>query len=142
MIGHKAIRLALRTFLNAVPGLPAKAWENVRFVPAGASYMEEAYVPATNTLRGMIKLGTIDMTGLYVLRLFGQSGTGVNELEDLADALLAHFYAGVGIPTSASADLRVRGQPGPTRGELLNLETGYAMLVVTIPWRVLTLNPN
>lgn len=122
-------------------GLPtARAWENISLDPTTASpYVDEQYVPATSELRGMVIGGTREDTGLYIVGFHSPLNIGPAALARYADAVIA-FFPMVQSITIANGDLRVRGDIGPVRGQLFRLESGFARVGVTIPWRLLTLN--
>lgn len=122
-------------------GLPSdRAFENITFEPRdGRPYVDEQYVPATSELRGMVIGGTREETGLYVVGFAVPFNNGAIALARYADALLALFPLVLSIPI-ANGDLRVRGDVGPMRSQVLPLDSGYARVGVSIPWRLLTLN--
>lgn len=141
MVNHHAVHLALRN--HALPALPAqREWENVAFQPVpGAPYVEEDYVPATATLRGLVQGGTVETTALYVLRWFGTAGDGVRTINDGITALLSRFPPGSAITATDGTRIYVRGDVAPTRSQITNPAPGWAMSTITIPVRMFSTNP-
>lgn len=140
MVDHAAVHLALRN--HAMPALPAsREWENVEFRPTpGVPYVEEDYVPATSTLLGLFKGGTIEDTALYVFRWYDVAGRGTAAINTGISALLARFAPGTAIVAGDGSIVRVRGDVAPTRSQITNPAPGWAMSAVTIPVRVYTQN--
>lgn len=139
-VDHKAIHLALRNQLLTLASLPsARAWENMAYKPVpGTPFIEEDYVPGPVTQVGMTTGGTIETTGLYVVRWYMLADTGLQSVDEI-DALLALFPPGSSL-TAGSHAVRVRGDPAPFRGQLLPVEGGWTACTITIPWRVYSAN--
>lgn len=149
-ISHKEIQLALRALLAAVPGLPAKrVWENEKpYAPvAGTSYVLEQFVPGPSQLYTASANGANgikDARGLYIVQWFAPAGNGapnvggITELRDGADAILNAFPPGRGFPLTSGLVLRVRGDQAPTPSQIIQLDTGFAYVSVTVPWVVYT----
>lgn len=138
-----AVYLALR--LRAKPALPtAREMENVPFTPpATAPYAEEDFVPATNRLISVTKTnGVAIMTGLYVLRWFGEAGVGTSAMNSGLTAVLALFPIGLGITATDGSVIIIgsyEGQNrgpnmGPQRGQIVNLDNGRPVCTVKIPF--------
>lgn len=144
MINHKLARLALRTRLLTLSQLPAaRAWENVDFTPTeGADYVEENYVPGTAPVlrTTMAQGGTVEETGLYVVKWYTVAGAGIGTIDDGVTALLALFAPGTVITISDGSVLHIRGDVGPSRSQLLQATEGYAVVTVTLPWIARTIN--
>jgi hypothetical protein len=131
-------------------GVPAaRGWENVALTPvSGEPYIEEQYNPAASVLLGgPADGGTMEHTGLYVLRWYSRDNTGLAALTAAADALLTLFKPGTTLAIDATDTLRVRGDIGPWRGPIMveasgegGAHAGWAVVVVTIPWRVYSTN--
>jgi hypothetical protein len=141
VINHQAVQLALRN--QAIPALPAlREWENVAFTPtAGQPFVEEDYVPAGSTLRGLVLAGMVEDTALYVIRWYGLAGQGTKAINDGITALLARFAPGTAILASDGSIVRVRGDVAPIRSQITNTDDGaWAVTTVTIPVRVFTQN--
>lgn len=136
-VNHHAVHMALRA--RAIPVLPAmRERENVAFTPTeGVQFVEEDYVPATTTLLGLVRGGTVEVTALYVLRWYVPAGTGVKALNDGITALLALFEPGTGITASDGTIVRVRGDIGPSRSQITNPTPGWAVSTIAIPVRIL-----
>ena len=125
-------------------GLPAtRAWEGLTQNPdVGSWYVEEEYVPGTSALiTGPQSGGLVEETGLYVLHVNGRTNDGPLALHKVANALLALYAPGSAQTLSDGSILRVRGDIGPTRGQLLEAQAGWSTVIMTIPWRCYVNNP-
>lgn len=143
MIDYEAVQLALRNRLITVSGLWAGAWQNVDYTPVtGTPYVEEAFSPSTNTARGFpIRNALLDVTGLYVVRLYGLEHVDTKPINDLATAIVAKFASGTLLTLGNGDKVRIRGDgTGPTPSEPIPNGLGRCVAVVTIPWRVRTRN--
>jgi hypothetical protein len=123
--------------------LPTKrGWENVTLTPiAGQPYVELDYVPATTQLLSIPNVGgTVEETGLAVLRWYGLANAGLLDLTRAAQAVLALFKPGQTLTLSDGSALRWRENPGPFRGQARADAPGWAVITVTIPWRLYTTN--
>lgn len=123
-------------------GLPAlRAFENVDFTPvSGRPYVEEDFIAATNTLLTTnASSGTLEETGLYVLKWYGLSNYGVSALRKSVDALKALFAPGTTVAVGSNT-VRVRADVGPFTGQILPQDGGWSVLTLTIPWRAFSQN--
>lgn len=123
-------------------GLPQyRGWDNTRLDPEGGRpYIEEQYIPATvSLLSGPADGGTVEDTGLYVVRWYGQADTGLSALAEPTSAILELFKPGTGL-TVADGTVRVRGDIGPSRGPILADLPGWVVVTVSIPWRLYSVN--
>lgn len=123
-------------------GLPAhRAWENTDFTPvSGKPFVEEDYVPATNTLITLpADTGQLEETGLYILKWYGLATYGVTAIRKSIDAVKALFAPGTAL-TAGSNTVRVRTDTGPYAGQLLPQGNGWSVVVLTVPWRTRTTN--
>jgi len=117
-------------------GLPeGRSWENTEYTPtAGRPYVEEDMVPATSRLWTFPSDGgQLEETGLYVIRWYGLAGRGIGGLRRSVDALKARFAAGTPIAMDAGT-LRVRADLGPFAGAVRQIDGGWALCTVTVPW--------
>lgn len=128
---------AARTILARPPQL--RAYDNVPVVPTvGSPYLEEDFIPATNTLRSFpANGGVVEETGLYVLKIFGISGTGISSIRKVVNVIKAQFSSGT---TFSSGVVRVRNDPGPYAGQITPIDGGWSYVVLTIPWRATSTN--
>lgn len=143
-----AVYLALR--LRAKPALPtAREMENVPFTPPAAAYAEEDFVPATNRLISVTKTnGTAIITGLYVLRWFGEAGVGTSAMHAGLHALLARFSIGLGITATDGSVIIIGSYEGQNRGpnmgpqqsQIVNLDNGRPVCTVKIPFWLTSVN--
>jgi hypothetical protein len=139
-INHHAVHLALRNrVLSALP--TGRAWENVAFTPTpGQPFVEEDYVPATSSLLGLLRGGTVEDTGMYILRWYGVAGQGAGAMNTGIAAVLALVKPGDTITATDGTVVHIRGDVAPTRGQIMNID-GWAMAPITIPFRVYHQNP-
>lgn len=120
-------------------GVPSKAaWDNVNLEPvAPQPYLEEEYVPATSQLRSMPAAGgSMEDTGLYMLRWYSKAGTGLQALRRASDAVLALFAAGTGLVVATGVTVRVRSDVAPVAGAIRATGSGWSVVVITVPWRL------
>lgn len=143
VVSLAAVQLCLRNVVLGLAQLPAaRAWENIAFTPTeGQPYVAEQFVPAMQTLQGLLTGGTIETRGLYVIQWYGMLGTGLGALTAGVDALLALFPPGAAFTASTGAIVRVRGDVAPTRGPIRYDDSrtgvpGWAVVAVRIPWVV------
>lgn len=143
MINQKASHLALRARLLTVVGLPSvEAFENKQTVPtAGQPYLAEQFVPATSRMLSFpAAKGTVEETGLYVIQWYGVDDTGISAIRDGVQAILAAFAPGTTITSTAGDVLKVRSDVGPTAGQIVQIDGGWAVCTVKIPWRAWSQN--
>lgn len=123
-------------------GLPFdRAWENKAFEPtSGRPYVEEDFAPATSELISVpANGGSLEETGLYVLKVYGVANTGLGAIHKTVDALKLLFTPGTTI-TSGSDQIRVRGDVGPFAGQMIPQGDSWTVRTLTIPWRARTTN--
>jgi len=123
-------------------GLPVTVvYENVVTTPVvGVPYVVEAYLPGGADKYTVSPTGSLEVTPLYVLQLYGRMNADMSALAKTADALLAHFAPGTALALGNGDIAVVRGRPAPTRSQLTNPESGWALVTVTIPLRCSTAN--
>lgn len=124
-------------------GLPsARGWENVALEPtAGVPYIEEQYVPGSAALRSMpAAYGTLEDRGLYVVAWYGQEGAGLADLSRCSAAVLALFKPGTAFTIGTDTVVRVLEDPAPWRGQIRQDSPGWAVVVITVPWRAFSIN--
>lgn len=139
---YAAIKLALRNHALTVSGIPAaRAWENKGYTPVvGTPYLEEDFVPATVTLRGLVKGGAIETTGLYVLKWYGLANVGTSDIDAGTQAILDAFPPGSTLALTSGDVVRIRGDVAPSRGQVIPVTPGWACIPVTVAWRLYTQN--
>lgn len=118
-------------------GIPSRrAWEMTRFTPtAGVPFIEDEFVPATSQLVSVpASGGIVTETGLYVVKLYGLPAYGSSAIRRIADGMLARFTPGTPIVVSGAV-VRVRSDTGTYAGQILPTDDGYAVVVLTVPWR-------
>lgn len=132
-------------------GLPSRmAWENVPLAPVvGQPFGEEEFVPTPGRARTFpADVASMEETGLYVVRVYVPQQVGTNALRRYADALVALFKAGTGLTPATGHTLRVRSDFAPwasgvrfqTDATGRAVAAGWAVVTVTIPWRLEYLN--
>lgn len=135
MASAKTRLLALRTRALASGVALDGAWEGVTWEPSqGEPYIEEAYVPATNTIETFpADGGQAEETGIYVLRFYGPVGKGL-ELREMVDDVMAQFTPGTPITIADGSTLRVRADFGPYSSEARRLDGGWLAITLIVPW--------
>lgn len=134
----KETHLKLRALLLAVSGIPsAIALENgATYTPTvGTPYLTESFVPSTNQLLTTTR-GIDEHRGLYIVTWYGIVGAGIAAIRDGVAAILNTFPAGASFALTSGLTLRIRGDVGPYAGQITPIDAGFAVCVVTIPWRV------
>jgi hypothetical protein len=139
-INHERVLIALRN--RALPALPAgRAWEDIKYTPTpGVPFVEEDYEPATSSLLGLLKGGTVEDTGAYVIRWYGVAGQGTAAVNAGITALLALFKPGDTFTATDGTVIHVRADVAPTRSRIINHD-GWAVSTVSIFFRVYHQNP-
>jgi hypothetical protein len=128
-----------RTIAAKLPLL--RGWENIKLEPvSGRPYISADYVPATTQLLTTRSPGVVEETGLYVVRWYGLANVGLLGLTRCAQAVLALFPPGNTLSLSDGSALRWRENPGPFRGLARADAPGWAVVTVTVPWRLYTTN--
>lgn len=124
-------------------GFPSgREWENEVFTPtAGSPYVEEELVPGPVVQLTLGKEnGELELTPMYIVRVYVPKGKGSDAGSAYADALLRLFKAHSTMTLDNGDVLRVRGKPAPYRGQLIQRKPGWASVPVTIPLRMTTIN--
>lgn len=124
-------------------GVPAfRAWENVDYTPTpGRWYVEEDYLPGPTAQTTLGTLGQVEVFPTYVLKIYGLANTSTAALFKFADALLALFAPGTPIVLSDGVVIRVRTNPAPSCGQIVQAPGGgWAVATITIPCRVESAN--
>lgn len=115
--------------------------ENTVISPvAGRPYLMEVFKPTTATLRaGPAANGVRENDGLYELRWCGLANTGMLGIRQAVDALAARFTPGTTM-TAGSDTVRVRTDVAPFSSRIAPRDDGWAVCVLTIPWRCYSVN--
>lgn len=125
-------------------GLPLlRDWGNIGIgtPPTGRPYIEADYVPGPPQLLTIPAAGgTIETMGLYVVRWYGVANVGDLALQRAARALLDLFRPGYTLTLSDGTALRWREDFGPSPGQIRQAGPGWAVLPITIPWRIYSTN--
>ncbi len=130
MTDHNDIRGALRTQLLTVSGLPTdREWENQTFTPpASDPWVRETYKPTTERKRAS---DLVEIAGQMVWDLFYPLNDGVQNIDDMADAIKTAFVPGTSLSGTVFIDRAERGAADEE-------ETSYYTIPVTIHWRAYT----
>lgn len=111
---HIDIRAAFRALLEAVPGLPAVAWEGRSFTPlVGTPFVRESLRPINSAVRALGRGGTISHTITAHLILFYPIGKGTVDIETMAGTLLEAFKPGTSLVYGTSKGVIMQAQRKP-----------------------------
>lgn len=111
---------------NSTPGIP---------------YWEEQYIPGPKVRDSIGPFARLTAEPMFSPRVFVPAGFGAYAADAYADAIDALFPVGLELPALANGDvLKVRGDVGPFRGQLLPGEAGFEGVPITIPFRCHSLN--
>jgi hypothetical protein len=124
-------------------GLPAlRYFENLPLTPvAGRPYVREQYLPGGAPQRITLgPLGELEALPIYSLQVYAMPGVDVLGPKSYADALITLFAPGTILSASNGDSVVVRSDLCPFPGQLLQDEAGWAVIPVTIPFRVRTPN--
>lgn len=123
-------------------GFPSRrAWENIALEPPnGQWYVEEDYVPGPAQQITVGESGEIEGEPMYVLKLYCPDKVGTEAPYRVADAVLRSFAPRRALPLPSGDVVRVRTNPAPYRGQLQAADAGRAVVVVTVPLRIRSLN--
>jgi hypothetical protein len=124
-------------------GLPSRiAPENIEFTPdQDKPYVEEHFLPANTEQITIGPGGDIQWDPLYLVRFYLPADTGPEAANLYGDALMSLFAPRTAMTLTNGDIVRVRTNPGPFRGQILQLKPGWATVPVTIPLRIRTINP-
>ncbi|MDA8114990.1 MAG: phage tail terminator-like protein [Acidithiobacillus sp.] len=111
---YSAIRSAFVTRLQAFPGLPSVAWENVPFTPAtGVPYLQPSLLPGEPTQAEIGTAGANRHVGIYQISIFAPTGTGIGAINTLRDGLCDHFKRGTILTYAGITVTCQKAFPGP-----------------------------
>lgn len=128
-----------RTLTAYLPAL--REYDNDAFTPVTKrAYLAEEMVPAAATLlSASADGGTLQQTGLYVLRLYGVGDTGHLAIRAMSDAILARYAPGTSLSVSGGTAY-VRSDLAPFAGPLRRVDGGWSLCVLSIPWQAFSRN--
>lgn len=124
-------------------GLPAgRALENMVFDPPdGIPWVEEQYIPGPQYLYGISALSRHFVEPMYNVKVHVPSDVGTRAAHAYATALLNLFPPSLVLTALPNGDvLKVRGDVGPSRGQLLHSLPGFVVVPITIPFRLSSVN--
>lgn len=123
-------------------GLPStQGWDNRHAqTTTGVPFVIEQYIPGPSRRISGYGPGTvIEMNPMYAPQVHVPAGVGVGAADAYIDAILELFAPGTTIALQNPEDvLRVRGDVGPSAGQLLQSTAGHAVIPVTIPLLIRT----
>jgi hypothetical protein len=125
-------------------GFPAmRAWENApgTFTPiTGRIYVTEEYSPSTHSVNLFpVNHSHADETGMYVLKIFGITGTDLFAIRKYIDGLAALFAPGTVLVAGAN-NVRIRTDVAPVPGELIPQPGGWTVCALPIHWAAQSIN--
>lgn len=131
-------------------GLPGtRVWENAEpedaagapaSIVQGSPYFKEQYLPGPAARATLGSGGEFEWLPLYVPHIYVPSNGGANAARKYTDALLSHFKPETTMAVGTDT-LRVKSKPAaPFSGQLLQGDPGFAVVPVTIPLEIRTLN--
>jgi hypothetical protein len=122
-------------------GIPiTRGFENKRVKPSElVPYIEESYVPGASTLLGQKNGGYVYEEGLYVVRWYGLEDKGTGAIRKATNALKALFAPGT-VVLAGSIPIRVRADATVKTSQILPQGNGWAVCMVTVPFRAETIN--
>lgn len=126
-----------RTIAAVLPAV--RVYEGGQHEPApSVPFLETELVPEPSELiGGPADGGTVEIRGLFVVRLFVPAGSGSLGIRRVGDAILERFTPGTTFAAGGET-VRVRGGLAPYSSALLAnaRASGHSLLPLTIPWRV------
>lgn len=125
-------------------GFPAlRVWENATdtFTPiAGRPYVKEEYSPSTHRLETFpAQNGHVEETGMYILTLYGITGTDLHAIRKYIDKLAALFTPGT-VLTAGVDFVRIRSDVASTPGALIPQPGGWTACALQIHWSARSTN--
>lgn len=129
-----------RTLTVGIP--PYRVWENTDFEPVDDRwFIDEDYIPGPTEQFTIGPQGHLEHAPIYVVKVFGISGSGVGALYDVTKEILGVFPPRYTMTLADSTVVRVRSQPAPYSSQLMQVDPGRAVVTVSIPLLVRTTNP-
>ena len=125
-------------------GLPSlHAWENdsplTRYVTR--PFLEEDFVPGgSSNTTWPARIGLFDQDGLAIYKWYGVQNVGVDAISASVTALMRLFTPGTYLALADGSSIQVRGDVAVKRSQIMNTGDGWAVCIVTIPWRTTTRN--
>jgi len=125
----------------SVPLPEQRQWENVPITPEqGRPYVREEYLPGPTLRESLGTFAELDLTPMYVVTIYAVANRGLAAAAKYADAIISLFAPGTTMVADNGDILRVRGDVGPFRGQLMQGVPGWASVQITIPLRVRSTN--
>lgn len=107
---------------------------------AGRWFFEEDYLPGPVQQVTVGPFGQMEALPQYVGKFYGIANMGPAALYAVADAVLTLFAPRTALTVGAGDSLTVRTNPAPYRGQLVQAESGWAVVPITIPLRLRSAN--
>lgn len=133
---------AATTPSSLLVGLPAhRSWENVELErDVTRPYLEEEYSPSTSrVLTTPMSRSIIEYSGDYILKWYGLGNTDIIAIRRPVGALMTLFAPGT-VLAAGNDKLIISGDPGPSTGQIIPLDSGWSALMLTIPWTLRSRN--
>jgi hypothetical protein len=123
-------------------GLPElRGWENIALTPeVDRPYVTEQYLPGPTLRETLGTFAELELRPMYAVTIHAVANRGLAAAAKYADAVITLFAPGTSLTATNGDVLRVRSDVGPFRGQLLQDGPGWAMIPVTIPLRVRSVN--
>lgn len=127
-----------RTLAVGLPSL--RAWENVALNPTtNQPFIEENYLPGAGEQVTLGPLGEIEIDPSYVVKVYVPAQGGIGAARSYTDALFTLFAPRTSLSVTGHT-VSVRTRPAPFAGQLLQTESGFAVVPFTVPLRARTAN--
>lgn len=128
-------------------GLPTKRhWEGRDFVAPTESngihapFVDEQLLPGPTRQLTTGPTATLQADPQYQLTFAVAKNRGHEALERYVDAVIELFYPSRAITLDSGDVIHVRGDTGPYRGQIMDLEPSWKIIPVSFPLRLLTSN--
>lgn len=118
-----------------IVGLPTRrAWDGVPFDPTSKQwYVETDYIPGPVARATLSRVGQVQAEPIYVVKLYGLSGTGSSAIMRIATAVLKQFPANLDILVTDGHVIRVKSDPAPYSSQMIAQDANHVYISVTIP---------
>jgi hypothetical protein len=139
------VHMALRERLEAIAEIPPpqdRAWSSVSFKPDPTRpHIESNFTHDTAEVTSFpVNAGTLQTTGLYVVRYYGLTGRGESDIRTVITAILRAFAPGLGMVLPSGVTLYIRHDVGPAPSEIIPVGSGKSFSAIRIPWRAFSNN--
>lgn len=128
---YTKIRRTFRHALEAIDGLPVKAWQNRNFTPPDpqAQWIRETLIPADDK---PITTDQVESAGIMIFDVFDAAGTGTEAIEATAKLVASAFPLGAISYNGTNVAIDRVSQKGPRPSGQ------WCQIAVQIQWRSYT----